>query len=183
MLFLYFTSDETAKIAALEWRAVKWSGVLHPVNQNEELVSKLVFYAQSTGSGAGTLVQHKATVQMPHERLCRALCKQARCQCLMLYHRPAEHPGGHPVHAVVQMHSIQREDCMWGSFSLHHTSSHTPSSEDLSSFLSECCSAHSSGAVWESRWPSWAVRPNEPSGFRGRKDLLNRASALVTTCP
>ena len=43
--------------------------------------------------------------------------------------------------------------------------------------------AHSSGAVWESRWPSWAVRPNEPSGFRGRKDLLHRASALVTTCP
>ena len=41
----------------------------------------------------------------------------------------------------------------------------------------------SSGAVWESRWPSWAVRPNEPSGFRGRKELLNRASALVTTCP
>ena len=34
----------------------------------------------------------------------------------------------------------------------------------------------------ESRlWPSWAVRPNEPSGSRGRKDLLNRASALVTT--
>ena len=43
--------------------------------------------------------------------------------------------------------------------------------------------SHSSGAVWESRWTSWAVRPNEPSGFRGRKDLLNRASALVTTCP
>ena len=42
---------------------------------------------------------------------------------------------------------------------------------------------HSSGAAWESRWPSWAVRPNEPSGFRGRKELLNRASALVTTCP
>ena len=40
-----------------------------------------------------------------------------------------------------------------------------------------------SGAVWESRWTSWAVRPNEPSGFRGRKELLNRASALVTTCP
>ena len=44
-------------------------------------------------------------------------------------------------------------------------------------------SAHSSGAVWESRWPSWAVRPNEPSGFRGRKDLLNHASALVSVCP
>ena len=29
----------------------------------------------------------------------------------------------------------------------------------------------------------WAVRPNEPSGFRGCKDLLHRASALVTTCP
>ena len=42
---------------------------------------------------------------------------------------------------------------------------------------------HSSGAVWESRWTYWAVRPNEPSGFRGRKELLNRASALVTTCP
>ena len=42
---------------------------------------------------------------------------------------------------------------------------------------------HSSGAVWESRWPSWAVRPNEPSGFRGRKELLHRASALVTACP
>ena len=42
---------------------------------------------------------------------------------------------------------------------------------------------HSSGAVWESRWTSWAVRPNEPSGFRGRKELFNRASALVTTCP
>ena len=35
----------------------------------------------------------------------------------------------------------------------------------------------SSGAV------SWAVCPNEPSGFRGRKNLLNRASALVITCP
>ena len=34
---------------------------------------------------------------------------------------------------------------------------------------------HSLGAVWESRWTSWAVRPNEPSGFRGRKDLLHRA--------
>ena len=27
------------------------------------------------------------------------------------------------------------------------------------------------------------LRPNEPSGFHGRKELLNRASALVTTCP
>ena len=34
-----------------------------------------------------------------------------------------------------------------------------------------------------SRWPSWAVRPNEPSGFCGRKELLNHASALVTACP
>ena len=42
---------------------------------------------------------------------------------------------------------------------------------------------HSSGAVWELRWLSWSVRPNEPSGFRGRKELLNHASALVTTCP
>ena len=41
----------------------------------------------------------------------------------------------------------------------------------------------SSGAVWESRWPSWAVRPNEPSGFRGRKAILNHASALVSAWP
>ena len=42
---------------------------------------------------------------------------------------------------------------------------------------------HSSGAVWESRWPPWAVRPNEPSGIRGRKAILNHASALVSACP
>ena len=42
---------------------------------------------------------------------------------------------------------------------------------------------HSSGAAWESRWPSWAVRPDEPSGFRGRKAILNRASASVSACP
>ena len=27
------------------------------------------------------------------------------------------------------------------------------------------------------------VRPNEPSGFRGRKAILNHASALVSACP
>ena len=31
--------------------------------------------------------------------------------------------------------------------------------------MSNIWKGHSSGAVWESRWPSWAVRPNEPSGF------------------
>ena len=30
---------------------------------------------------------------------------------------------------------------------------------------------------------SWAVRPNEPSGFHGRKAILNHASALVSACP
>ena len=30
--------------------------------------------------------------------------------------------------------------------------------------------------------PYWAVRPNEASGFRGRKVILNHASALVTAC-
>ena len=39
---------------------------------------------------------------------------------------------------------------------------------------------HSSG---ESRWTSWAVRPNELSGFRGHKAILNHASALVSACP
>ena len=43
--------------------------------------------------------------------------------------------------------------------------------------------SHSSGAVWELRWPSCALRPNELSGFRGRKELLNHASALVSACP
>ena len=28
-----------------------------------------------------------------------------------------------------------------------------------------------------------AVRPNEPSGFRGRKAILDHASALVSACP
>ena len=31
----------------------------------------------------------------------------------------------------------------------------------------------SSAAVWKSRWPSWAPRPNEPHGFCGRKATLN----------
>ena len=42
---------------------------------------------------------------------------------------------------------------------------------------------HSLGAVSESSWPSWAVRPNEPHVFRGRKAILNHASALVSACP
>ena len=37
---------------------------------------------------------------------------------------------------------------------------------------------HSSGAV---RSTSWAVRPNEPSGFRGRKAILNHASTYTYT--
>ena len=43
--------------------------------------------------------------------------------------------------------------------------------------------AQSSGAVWKSRRPSWAPRPNEPYGLCGRKAILNHASALVTVCP
>ena len=44
-----------------------------------------------------------------------------------------------------------------------------------------CVCVLSSGAVWESRWPSWAVRPIEPSGFRGHTAILNHASALAET--
>ena len=36
--------------------------------------------------------------------------------------------------------------------------------------------------LWESRWRSWAVRPNEPSGFRGRKELLHRGHNLSLIC-
>ena len=43
--------------------------------------------------------------------------------------------------------------------------------------------AYGSGVVRESRWPSWAFRPNEPYGFRGRKAILNHAHALVSVCP
>ena len=35
----------------------------------------------------------------------------------------------------------------------------------------------------QSRGPSWAARPNEPSGFRGRKAVLNYAHQLVSACP
>ena len=62
------------------------------------------------------------------------------------------------------------------------TNMHINTGSNITDLL-QLTAPHSSGAVGESRWPSWAVRPNEPSGFRGRKDLLNRASALVTTCP
>ena len=57
----------------------------------------------------------------------------------------------------------------------------------LSKVLKVVCWAsrvpHSSGAVWELRWTSWAVRPNEPSGFRGHKELLNRASRRQLDIP
>ena len=33
------------------------------------------------------------------------------------------------------------------------------------SWRSSALYQQSSGAVWESRWPSWAFRPNEPYGF------------------
>ena len=71
----------------------------------------------------------------------------------------------------------------WSSRSAELRSSFTASFRVISNYGRQRLRTHSSGAVWESRWTSWAVRPNEPSGFRGRKELLNRASALVTTCP
>ena len=40
----------------------------------------------------------------------------------------------------------------------------------------------SSGAVGGSMWPSWAVRPDEPYGFRGRKAILNHVHAFVSAC-
>ena len=53
----------------------------------------------------------------------------------------------------------------------------------LASHTAGCAVCRGSGAVRESRWPSWAVRPNQHSGFRGRKDLSDHASALVSACP
>ena len=37
---------------------------------------------------------------------------------------------------------------------------------------------HSSGAVWESRWQSWAVCPNQPYGFCGRK-VIGLSMSLI----
>ena len=37
--------------------------------------------------------------------------------------------------------------------------------------------------MWKSRWPSWAPRPHQPYGFRGRKAILKHASALVSASP
>ena len=51
------------------------------------------------------------------------------------------------------------------------------------SIFSRLFRIQSLGAVWESRWPSWAFRPNEPYGFCGSKATVNHASALVTVCP
>ena len=45
---------------------------------------------------------------------------------------------------------------------------------------------YSLGAVWETRWPSWAGRLNEPSGFRWRKAIsswTDHVSAFVSVCP
>ena len=44
-------------------------------------------------------------------------------------------------------------------------------------------SGHIVQELCESRGGRPAVRPNEPSGFRGRKVILNHASALVSACP
>ena len=43
--------------------------------------------------------------------------------------------------------------------------------------------AEKRGFIVQELCESRGGRPNEPSGFRGRKELLNHASALVTTCP
>ena len=64
-----------------------------------------------------------------------------------------------------------------------HPHTHTHNYKVYTRHLTENYHSHSSGAVWESRWPSWAGRPNEPSGFHGRKAILNHASALVSACP
>ena len=45
---------------------------------------------------------------------------------------------------------------------------------DIKGFRS-CMKKQSSGAVWKSKWPSWAFRPNDPYGFCGRKATLNHA--------
>ena len=58
-----------------------------------------------------------------------------------------------------------------------------PTSEDIKQHRKKTKTLkQSSGAVLKSRWPSWALRPNELYGFRGRKAILNHAHALVSAC-
>ena len=39
------------------------------------------------------------------------------------------------------------------------------------------------GVIVQELFESGGGRPNEPSGFRGRKAVMNHASALVSACP
>ena len=39
-----------------------------------------------------------------------------------------------------------------------------------------------SGAVWKSRWPSWAPVPNKPYGLCGRKATLNQPMSYSFQC-
>ena len=47
-------------------------------------------------------------------------------------------------------------------------------SVDFKQHLKKLCTLRSSGAVWKSRWTSWAPRPvpNSPCGFCGRKSTF-----------
>ena len=45
------------------------------------------------------------------------------------------------------------------------------------------CGDHAQSSGAESRWPSWAFRPNDSYGFCRRKATLNHASALAAVCP
>ena len=78
---------------------------------------------------------------------------------------------------AVTYHNIRRR---WpsGIVMLHLYSSATWDFQSLTS-----AERRVRGAVWKSRRPSWAPRPNEPYGLCGRKAILNHASALVTVCP
>ena len=55
--------------------------------------------------------------------------------------------------------------------------------ENLHSLDHSCCVCLSLSPIVQEQCESRGVRPNEPSGFRRRKDILNHASALVTACP
>ena len=90
-------------------------------------------------------------------------------------------PSSNPIHRINSYASYLASNWILMSCQPHRVTSGQSNSGHKQTHISKFFD--SSADVWESRWPSWAVHPNEPSGFRGRKDILNHASALVTTCP
>ena len=94
-------------------------------------------------------------------------CKlQALVYDILPSRRKVPESGARSVWLLLSVCSVSEQrqrHCAWPScpYWRHWLGTHTKTRKGLK--------AHSSGVLWESRWPAWAVRPNEHHGFRGRK--------------